>query len=368
MICEVTPQDIVDIFEAQAAAIFIAEQDAVFCSVENGCDFDIHSFKVSVHTRRIVYDCLKEISYVPLCLGTGVIGSAAVVGTWVSSTTLESLGALIAIGIERARKVEQVGKIEALRETEALKTALVDAITHEFRTPLTAVKASATLRRHNPDFNLEQREECVAIIDEGCDSLNQLIEEVSQMSRLESRDVRLQLAPHSISDLVHTAFSESRNLLGSRPLELHIANKETAIRIDLFWANKILTHLLVNAALYSTPGTPITVRTEAKNGLAYFHVEDQGPGIGKEEVNLIFEKFYRGKEHRCSVHGTGMGLPIAKAITEAHGGTLTVVSSLGKGSVFSFSLPVDRRFDEIVVIPVVEDGTPHQCDSAPISS
>jgi two-component system sensor histidine kinase KdpD len=107
----------------------------------------------------------------------------------------------------------------------------------------------------------------------------------------------------------------------------------------------VLGHLIRNANLYSTPGEPITLRTETRNGFVFLSVADRGPGIDQMEVKRIFEKFYRGKEHRCRVQGTGMGLPISKAIVEAHGGTIFVNSRPGEGSVFSFSLPIDRSSD-----------------------
>ena len=94
--------------------------------------------------------------------------------------------------------------------------------------------------------------------------------------------------------------------------------------------------------LYSNPGTPITIRTTLRDRFVEFSVADQGPGIEPTEVKRIFEKFYRGKEHRCRIQGTGMGLPIAKAIVEAHGGAISVESKVGEGSVFSFTLPIDR--------------------------
>lgn len=356
-VCRATPQDIVETFGSRAAAIFIAEEQRVFCSREGAQEFDVLQFKTSMTDRSLRVDSVHRISYVPLRLGTGIIGSAAIRETPLSPATLDALGALIAMAIERARMIEQLAKMEALREREGLKTVLVDTIVHEFRTPLTAVKASAILLRDNLDGDREQRQECISIINEGCDAIDQLVEEISQMSRLESRDVNLELARHSIGELVDAALSESWESLGSRPLQRQTADEETLVKVDLFWATKILKHLLANAALYSKPGTAIVIRTEAKNGFAYFHVADQGPGIEAEEVGRIFEKFYRGKEHRCRVHGTGMGLPIAKAITEAHGGTMTLVSSIGEGSVFSFSLPIDRSFRCTRVIHFGEEET-----------
>jgi len=183
------------------------------------------------------------------------------------------------------------------------------------------------------------------MIDEGCDRIDQLVDEVSQMSRFECGDVPLTLSHHSVGELIDTALAESRGILGPRPVELRVANEEAPIRADLQWATKILVHLIVNAHLYSTPETPIVIRTETGKGLVFFHVADRGPGIDSAEIPRIFGKFYRGKEHRFRVQGTGMGLPIAKSIAEAHGGTITAVSKSGEGSVFTFSLPIDRSLD-----------------------
>jgi two-component system, OmpR family, sensor histidine kinase KdpD len=114
----------------------------------------------------------------------------------------------------------------------------------------------------------------------------------------------------------------------------------------MFWASKVIVHLLMNANLYSARGTPIIIRTQTRQGYVVFSVADRGPGIDSTELGRVFEKFYRGKEHRYRVQGTGMGLPIAKAIVEAHGGTIGVTSKVGEGSVFTFALPVDRSLDD----------------------
>jgi two-component system sensor histidine kinase KdpD len=108
----------------------------------------------------------------------------------------------------------------------------------------------------------------------------------------------------------------------------------------------VLVHLIQNANLYSSPEQPITISAEEKDEFVQFSVADHGPGIGEAELGLIFDKFYRGTDQRYRVQGTGMGLPIAKAIVEAHGGTIGVISQVGHGSVFSFSLPILRGTTE----------------------
>jgi two-component system sensor histidine kinase KdpD len=344
-LCQGIPQDIVDTFGVKAASLLLAEGQIVSYSLGGSHNFDASDLKTSLEARDVLVDSAKGISYVPLRLGLRVIGSIAVADVSLSHATLESLGPLITIAIERARAIEQVGKFEALRESERLKTALLDAITHEFRTPLTAMKISVTGMLSDIDFDREQCRDLLAMIDEGCDRIDHLVDEVTQMSRIESGNVKLDLAPHCVGELIDEAIGDTASLLASRLVERRIANEDVPIRVDLGWAAKILDHLLMNADLYSLPGAPIVIRTEAENGFVIFRVSDRGPGIESAELERIFEKFYRGKEHRCRIQGTGMGLPIARAIAEAHGGTLSAKSTPGEGSEFSFSLPIDRTLD-----------------------
>ncbi len=105
----------------------------------------------------------------------------------------------------------------------------------------------------------------------------------------------------------------------------------------------VLVRLLENAAAYSPKDSPITISAEVNGDMVTTCVADQGPGIEEMEMSLIFDKFYRGRNQRYLVQGTGMGLPIAKAIVEAHGGTISVTSQLGRGSVFHFTLPIAQK-------------------------
>jgi two-component system sensor histidine kinase KdpD len=344
-LCNAIPSDIVEAFGARAAALFLAEGQTIFYSPGGAHQIDAGHLKASLGYRDVQIETDKDLCFVPLRLGINVIGSIGIVETALSEATLESLGSLVTIAIERARAIEQVGKIEALRENERLKSALLDAITHEFRTPLTAMKISVTGMLSDLNFDRDQCRDLLTMIDEGCDRIDQLVEEVSEMSQLESGEIKLDLRRHSVGELIETALAECKSNLGGRPVEHGMANEEVAIRADLFWATKVLVHLISNANLYSSPGEPITLRTETKDGSVFFSVADRGPGIDQTEVGRIFEKFYRGKEHRCRIQGTGMGLPIAKAIVEAHAGTMGVTSKVGEGSVFYFSLPIDRSLE-----------------------
>lgn len=339
------PSDIVEAFGVKAAGLFLFDGQKVFYSPGGSPFLDAGGLKASVDYNNVRIETDKGVSFVPLRLGTNVIGSIGIAEAELSATTLEAAGSLVTIAIERARAIEQVGKIEALRESEHLKSALLDAITHEFRTPLTAMKISVTGMLSDLQFDREQCRELLSMIDEGCDRIDHLVSEASEMSRLESGETRLNFARHSTGELIEAALAECKPIVGDRRIDRGTANEEVAIKADLFWATKVLVHLISNANLYSFPGERITLRTETRNGFVLFSVADRGPGIDQAEVPRIFEKFYRGKEHRCRVQGTGMGLSISKAIVEAHGGTIRVESKVGEGSVFSFSLPIDRSSD-----------------------
>jgi two-component system sensor histidine kinase KdpD len=234
---------------------------------------------------------------------------------------------------------EDVAKIEATRESEQLKSVLLDAITHDFRTPLTSIKASVTGLLDDLELDREQRKELLTIIDEECDRINRLVGAALEIVRLESGDAKLNLAPHSVGELISSALADCKGAASNRQICLDVKHHDSQIHVDLSLAKKVLVHLVTNAHLYSSPGQPIRIATEERGGFHLISVADQGPGMEEMEISRIFEKAYRGQNQRCRVPGTGMGLPIAKAIVETHGGTIHAVSHAGQGSVFTFSLP-----------------------------
>jgi len=135
---------------------------------------------------------------------------------------------------------------------------------------------------------------------------------------------------------------DAKASLDNHPVEVVVAPGLPRVRMDVQRIREVLMHLLENAGKYSDPGVPIKVTSEMKGDRLVTSVADRGPGIDSFEQSLIFEKFYRGQHQRYTAPGTGMGLAIAKVIVEAHGGTIGVVSQLVSGSVFSFSLPLDK--------------------------
>jgi len=336
------PTQIVNIFEVGAAALLLAEKQKIYRSGPVIPKLDLESLKAIVVREEPLLDIPNSISFVPLRLGVRPIGSLGISGTILSRQTLEAVATLVAVAIERARAIEQLGLTEASRESERLRTALLDSVTHALRTPLTSIKASVTNLLSNQSLTDRQRHELLTIINEESDRLNRLVGEAGEMARLDAGEVELRIESVPIEDVVQAALAPCKISLGERDVRVHIPAGLPRARVDLGRVREALVHLIENANQYSPAGQPITITAEANHDFVVTSVADRGAGIDDLEQTLIFEKFYRGKDQRYLVQGTGMGLPIAKAIIEAHGGTISLTSQRGQGSVFSFTLPIDR--------------------------
>jgi two-component system sensor histidine kinase KdpD len=287
----------------------------------------------------------RSLRVASLRLGVRRLGLLVVQHAQLSQETLDAAGSLIAISIERAKAVERLSRSEAARQSEELRNALLDSVTHEVRTPLTSMLAAVSSLRGDADLDATERQELLSVVEEESLRLNRLIGDAVQMSALETNQVMLELQREPIDVALDLALERARATLSGRRLDVDIDPGLPAVPIDVARIATVFQYLLENAAKYGAADTPIHVvckrvvcEREASGGLRA-SVTDHGPGIPEEELPLIFEKFYRGKQTRKGVAGTGMGLAIAKAIVAAHGGSIAVASRPGEGSTFSFELP-----------------------------
>jgi two-component system sensor histidine kinase KdpD len=336
------PNHIVDVFEVGAAALYLVNKQKFYRSGSGSAYLDDEAMRNAANREEPIIDSDRRLSFMPVRMGVQPIGSIGISGPILSRKTLEALGTLVAIAVERARAVERLGKAEAAREGEQLRSALLDSITHDLRTPLTSIKAAVTSLLSQTSSGETQSRELLAIINEESDRLNQLVGDAAEMARLDAGEFELNLERCEIGDIIGAALQACTPLLGDRVVNAKIDPNVPPVRADFMRIKDVLVRLIENASSYSPRGTPITISTESVDGMVVTSVADRGPGIEDMEMGLIFDKFYRGKDQRYLVQGTGMGLPIAKAIVEAHGGTIGVTSQLGHGSVFFFNLPADE--------------------------
>jgi len=334
------PRHVVDSFGVDAAALFVSGRSDIYRSGPASGPLDSERLKSVTARGDPMIESQRHLFFVPLRLGVRTVGALGISGGMLSRETLEAVGSLAAIAIERAGAVENLTKAEAAKEGEKLRSALLDSVTHEFRTPLTSIKASVTSLLSDAKLDSTQRRELLTVIDEESDRLNRLVGEAAEMAQLDAGGVELQREPHQIKEVIERAVEESKQVVSGHPVEIVIPPQMPAVRIDLERMKEVLSHLLENAGKYSPAGTPIRITAESKDKRLTVNVSDRGPGIDDFEQALIFDKFYRGRDQRTRIQGTGMGLAIAKAIVEAHGGTIGVTSQLGSGSVFYFSLPI----------------------------
>jgi two-component system sensor histidine kinase KdpD len=336
------PAYIAEIFGAAGVALFLEnKQKTYFSDINVQPLFPFEQLRAVSGRGEPIFDRNQGFRYMPLRMGVRSVGTLAVNSCDISRETLEAVGSLVATAIERNSTMEKLSKAEAARESDRLRALLLDSVTHEFRTPLTAIKASAQTLLSEVELDKPQLKELATVINEESDRLNRLVEEAAEVAQLDGRQVELYLEPHPISEAVRIALQKLKNILDKHPVEVAVAEDLPDINMDLDRVVEVLVQLLDNAAKYSPPESRIHISAEQHDNSLVTSVADHGPGIDDIEQTIIFEKFYRGKNQRVSVQGTGMGLAIARAIVELHGGTIGLTSQLDRGSVFYFSLPTN---------------------------
>jgi two-component system, OmpR family, sensor histidine kinase KdpD len=329
---------VVQVFGCDGAAFYYRPSEDIVRSGPATKPISDQDLVTLAELEDVTVDTQRAIATAPVRFAGRSLGSLALVGAVPSAQTVRAIVNLVAITIEKARALEDASHAEAARHNEQLKAALLDSLAHDIKTPLTSIKAAVTslLGREAGDDR-----ELLTIIDEEADRLNRIAAEVVEMARIDARKLHLEKRPVAVDELIAAALDEFAALLKDRGPILHIAGDLPEALADPELAGQVVKQLVENALKYSPRGSPLTISAQAQGGKIVIGVADRGPGIEDNERLLIFDKFYRGRQHRFDTQGTGMGLAIARGIVEAHGEKIWVESEPGHGSAFYFSLPVN---------------------------
>lgn len=229
-----------------------------------------------------------------------------------------------------------------LKELDNMKSEFISVVSHELKTPLTSMKEAANLLMEGVSGELNDKQKrLITIMQQGISRLLQMISELLEISKLESGMVDLQVEPHDINDVVSGFISEIQPYAEKKRINIQVNYLPDGYNVfmDKNKILRVLTNLTQNAIKYSDECSEVELRLNLEDDHITVEIEDHGKGISEEDIPLIFEKFYQSKATRGH-SGIGLGLAISRSIVDAHGGRIYAKSNVGKGSIFSFTLPI----------------------------
>jgi two-component system sensor histidine kinase KdpD len=246
---------------------------------------------------------------------------------------------------------ERASEAEALKRSERLKSALLDAVTHDIRTPLTSIKASATLLLEDREateqvakLSSEEQEAMLKVITHGADRLDRFVEGIVDLARIETGDMQLYRNWGAVEDIIEAALAQAEPLTREHQIRVSVENELPVVRVDARAVAEVIYTLIDNASKYAQIESTITIEARrVADDIVEIAVEDQGPGIPMRLREKVFERLYRvaGNDVTGSPSGIGMGLAIAKGIVEAHGGRIWIEDATsGHGARIVFTVPV----------------------------
>ena len=260
---------------------------------------------------------------------------------------------------ELQQAFDRASEAEALKRSERLKSALLDAVTHDIRTPLTSIKASATLlledreaKEQMEKLSPDEQQSMLRVITHGADRLDRFIEGIVDLARIEAGDINLHRNWGAVEDIIDAALAQAEPLTRQHKIRISIQEELPVVRVDARAVAEVIYILLDNASKYAPPDTTITIEARrVADDVVEIAVKDHGPGVPASLRERVFERFYRaGRDDTTAdrAGGIGMGLAIAKGIVEAHGGQIWIEgTSANHGARAVFTVPVgdDEKVD-----------------------
>jgi len=284
-------------------------------------------------------DAERSLTITAVRLGSEPIAALALQGAQMPDSVLQGIGNLVAIGLERAQAQDLAAQVEAAKQSEKLRTTLLDAMAHEFKTPLTSVIAATSALLDDPDQGVQTRVELLQIADEEAHRLKDLIDDSIEMGRLDTADIRVQAEAANVEDIVREVVASMRTEIEDRSVRVVSEGEAPVIAVDRRLIQLALKQLLDNALKYSPPGSPVAIEVRKDGATIVVAVTDQGQGIPAQEQRRIFDRLYRSPSVERQIPGSGLGLSIAQNIARAHHGDLKVGSRPGE-TTFRLTLPL----------------------------
>jgi two-component system, OmpR family, sensor histidine kinase KdpD len=287
--------------------------------------------------------------FMPMRTGRGTVGVVGLDGDKPGALLspderrlFDALADQAALAIERINLAEDIDRNRLNAETERLRSALLTSISHDLRTPLSSILGSASsLKNYGATLDDAAKQELLDSVLEEAERLNRFIANLLDMTRLESGAIAPRLELVDLGDLVGSALRRASKVLADHQIELSLTDNMPMLKLDPVLFEQALFNLLDNAAKYSPPGSKVTVRSGVTNGRAFLSISDNGDGIPQEDVERIFDKFYRVQASDRKRAGTGLGLAISRGFVESMGGTLSAANRTdGQGAVFTVTLPL----------------------------
>jgi two-component system sensor histidine kinase KdpD len=291
--------------------------------------------------------------YVPLKLEDEILG---VLGIDVSEETegnlaekktlLLALAGLSTLALNKLFLTMAAQHVKNMEASERLRGALFDSVSHELRTPLASIIGAVTsLTSSQVVYTDEQKKELLSTIDKGASRMDRLVRNLLDTARLESDSFRLKTEWCDVQDVIGVALATFGEELEGRQTVINIEEDLPLLRIDFELIVQVLVNLVDNALKYSPPGSEIEITARREAAGVVVSVEDQGPEIPTEDLDRVFDKFYR-IEIPGTADGSGLGLSICKSIIDVHGGSIWAENRPGGGNRFIFSLPVAEHEPE----------------------
>jgi two-component system sensor histidine kinase KdpD len=308
------------------------------------------SDSILLHEERLKETALKGLQsrddstdtlFAAIRLGGQSTGSIAIQGGILGDTAVQALLNLVAIALENARSREMVTRSQAARQSQEFKSTLLDGLAHEFKTPLTSIRAATTALLVSNLSGRAQRE-FTMIVDQEAERLGRLVTEATHIARIEAGDIHINRQWFSIRAVIENVLAEMELQRDGRRIDIVIPPDLPEVFVDGDLMQLALRQLVDNALKYSRREAAIQISANMVENDFIVSVRNQADPLSQSERSRIFEKFYRGQNVRHQVAGTGMGLPVARDILLAHGGDIFLLDSNEKGTEFIVRIPASE--------------------------